>query len=90
MYGTGDVHQYYIAANEVEWDYTPAVMDMCGSEPVNFTSLRQNILLKTNRPSLASQKASHLVACHPELICLGLVQKLGISAVSGMVSVLEI
>lgn len=33
----GDTIEYFIASNEVEWDYAPHGQDMCGSEPQPFS-----------------------------------------------------
>ena len=44
----GDIQKYYIAANEVEWDYAPHGMDMCGAKPANFSDDAAAVLIPNN------------------------------------------
>ena len=44
----GDVIQYYLAANEVEWDYTPSAADMCSGSPENFSDAAAAQLTPSN------------------------------------------
>ena len=44
----GDVHEYFIASNEVQWDYTPSMQDMCGDEPADFDDDASGILVPSN------------------------------------------
>lgn len=43
-----DTVQVYIAANEIEWDYAPYGMDMCGPEPANFSDDAAAVLIPNN------------------------------------------
>lgn len=31
------MHEHYVAANEVVWDYAPLMMDNCGATPQNLS-----------------------------------------------------
>lgn len=42
------MHEYYIASNEVQWDYTPSMQDMCGDEPSDFDDDASGILVPSN------------------------------------------
>ena len=42
------MHEYFIASNEVMWDYTPSMMDMCGDEPAEFDDDAAGILVPSN------------------------------------------
>lgn len=44
----GDVVEYYIAANEVEWDYAPSMADMCSGSPMNLSDTASDQLTPSN------------------------------------------
>ena len=75
LHGTGDVHQYFIAANEVEWDYTPSAMDMCGSEPVKHPIPQHNKPLPLIRDLLWSRRNIQLLAQLPEYLWMQSLEK---------------
>jgi hypothetical protein len=58
------VIQYYIAANEVEWDYTPSMADMCSGKPENFSDDAAGILVPSNMSIVIGHK--HLKALFEE------------------------
>lgn len=52
----GDVHEYFIASNEVWWDYTPSMMNMCGEEPEDFDEDAAGILVPSNLSMVVGHK----------------------------------
>ena len=52
----GDVVEYFIASNEVMWDYTPKMMDMCGDKPQAFDDDASGILVPSNLSMVVGHK----------------------------------